>query len=73
MHFLVNAARANIQEELVMALYREEEFGNMLVEDDSAVQRRKACIALVDALVRAQGVLDELCTMPVEGEPITLR
>ena len=30
MHFLVNSVKGNIQEELVIALYREEEFGDML-------------------------------------------
>ena len=41
MHFLVNSVRANIQEELVIELYREDEFADMLREADDAVRRRQ--------------------------------
>ena len=59
--------RANIQEELVIALYREEEFPEMLREADDAVRRRADCAALVGALEKAQRVLDELRAMPIDG------
>ena len=39
MHFLVNSVRANIQEELVIELYKEDEFKEMLREADDAVRR----------------------------------
>ena len=62
--------RANIQEELVIELYREEEFSEMLREADDAVRRREDCRALVTALERAQRVVDELRAMPIEGSAL---
>ena len=67
MHFLVNSVRANIQEELVIELYREDEFADMLREADDAVRRRADCVKLVGTLERAQRVVDELRAMPIEG------
>ena len=66
MHFLVNSTRANLEEELVIELYRHEQFGELLREADDAVQRREDCTALVSALERAQRVVDELRTMPID-------
>ena len=63
MHFLVNAVRGNIQNELVAELYKEGEFDEMLKETDDAVRRRKDCAALVGALERAQRVVDEMRSM----------
>ena len=67
MHFLVNSVRANIQEELVIELYREDEFADMLREADDAVRRRADCVKLVSTLERAQREVDELRAMPIEG------
>ena len=58
--------RANIQEELVIELYREEDFAEMLREADDAIRRRADATALVDALERAQRVLDELRALPLD-------
>ena len=51
MHFLVNSVRANIQEELVIELYREDEFAEMLREADDAVRR---CAAAAGAGVHGR-------------------
>ena len=67
MHFLVNSVKSNIQEELVIELYREDEFTDMLREADDAVRRREDCTKLVATLERAQQVVDELRAMPIEG------
>ena len=72
MHFLVNSVRANIQEELVIELYREDEFTDMLREADDAVRRREDCVRLVSTLEKAQRVVDELRAMPVEGGTLML-
>jgi len=63
MHFMVNAVRSNIQNELVAEIYRENEFSEMLQEADDAVRRRKDCQEMVVALERASKVLDELRSM----------
>ena len=59
--------RANIQEELVIELYRQEDFGSMLREADDTIRRREEATALITALERAQRVVDELRAMPIEG------
>jgi hypothetical protein len=58
--------RANLQEDLIMELYREDQFGEMLQEEESAVRRRAECVALIAKLERAQTVIDGLRTMPVQ-------
>ena len=73
MHFLVNSVRANIQEELVIELYREDDFTEMLKEADDAVRRRQDCVRLVGTLEKAQRVLDELRAMPIEGALLDLQ
>ena len=73
MHFLVNSVRANIQEELVIELYREDEFTEMLREADDAVRRRQDCMRLATTLEKAQRVLDELRAMPIEGALLDLQ
>ena len=49
-----------------MELYREDQFGEMLQEEESAVRRRSECAALIAKLERAQTVIDGLRTMPVQ-------
>jgi GGDEF domain-containing protein len=56
--------RANIQEELVIALYKEDEFGAMLQQDPDALKRRRDCLEVIKALEKAQRVLDELRALP---------
>ena len=63
MHFLVNSVRQNVQNELVAELYKEGEFDATLRETDDAVRRREDCFTLVNALERAQRVVDELRVM----------
>ena len=67
MHFLVNSVRANIQEELVIELYKENEFAEMLMEADDAVRKREECLGLVRTLEKAHRVVDELRAMPIDG------
>ena len=67
MHFLVNSIRTNIQEELVIELYREDEFSDMLKEADDAVRKRDEAGKLVSTLERASRIFDELRAMPIEG------
>ena len=64
MHFLVNSVRANVQEELVIALYKEDEFADMLCEADDTVRRRDEASKLVASLERASRIFDELRAMP---------
>ena len=57
MHFLVNSVRANIQEELVIELYREEEFSDMLREADDVRRRRRHCSAAAIAIAIAAATI----------------
>ena len=66
MHFMVNSVRSNIQEELVIELYKEDEFAEMLREADDAVRRRDEAVALVGQLEKAQRVVDELRALPID-------
>ena len=50
----------------MIELYREEDFAEMLREADDAIRRRADATALVDALERAQRVLDELRALPLD-------
>jgi len=60
MHFLVNQAKDNIQNELVTHLYKEELFDELLEESPAVGQRRKACKQMLEVLRRAQGILAEV-------------
>jgi len=60
MHFLVNQAKDNIQNELVSHLYKEELFDELLEESPAVAQRRRACKTMLDVLRRAQTVLNEV-------------
>lgn len=64
---LLHACSHLPQEELVIELYREDEFTEMLREADDAVRRRQEVTALIATLERAQRVVDELRAMPIEG------
>ena len=59
MHFLVNSLQEKIQEELVIELYKEDEFAEMLQEDADAVRKRDECIKTVATLEKAHRVVDE--------------
>jgi dynamin 1-like protein len=60
MHFLVNASKENIQNELVRSLYREDLLAELLEESPEIAQRRKHCRAMLDVLKRASDILNEV-------------
>eukprot|EP01089_Gocevia_fonbrunei_P012635 TRINITY_DN3040_c0_g3_i2.p1 TRINITY_DN3040_c0_g3~~TRINITY_DN3040_c0_g3_i2.p1 ORF type:complete len:287 (-),score=100.52 TRINITY_DN3040_c0_g3_i2:2-862(-) len=60
MHFLVNQAKDNIQNELVSQLYKEELFDELLEESPAIAQRRRACKQMLEVLRRAQIILGEV-------------
>jgi len=60
MHFLVNQAKDNIQNELVTHLYKEELFDELLEESPAVAQRRKACKQMLEVLRKAQMILSEV-------------
>jgi dynamin 1-like protein len=60
MHFLVYAARRDMQNELVVSLYKEDELPEMMAEDEAAAARRRECAAMVATLQRGVGILQEL-------------
>ena len=66
MHFLVNAVRREIQNELVGELYKEGDFDEMLQQEEAAVRRRQHCVEVVRALDKATEVLAELKAMRSE-------
>jgi len=60
MHFLVNTSKANMQNQLVEHLYKEDLFEELLEENPEIAMRRKRCAEMLDALLKANRVLMEL-------------
>jgi len=60
MHFLVNQAKENIQNELVSHLYKEELFDELLCESPMVAARRSACRSQLEILRKAQNILNEV-------------
>eukprot|EP01103_Thecamoeba_quadrilineata_P002240 TRINITY_DN12230_c0_g1_i1.p1 TRINITY_DN12230_c0_g1~~TRINITY_DN12230_c0_g1_i1.p1 ORF type:complete len:747 (-),score=137.40 TRINITY_DN12230_c0_g1_i1:84-2288(-) len=60
MHFLVNASRENMQNELVSKLYKDELLDELLSESPEIASKRKACNTLLDALRRVNNILNEI-------------
>lgn len=60
MHFLVNASKEAIQNELVRELYKEDLFDELLSEAPHIAQRRKNCMEMLTALKRANDVLSDV-------------
>jgi dynamin 1-like protein len=60
MHFLVNASKEHIQNELVAALYKEELFDHLLEESSVIAQKRTSCKAMMDILRKAHEILNEV-------------
>uniref|UniRef100_A0A7S4MI44 Uncharacterized protein n=1 Tax=Vannella robusta TaxID=1487602 RepID=A0A7S4MI44_9EUKA len=60
MHFLVNTSKANMQNQLVEHLYKEDLFAELLEENPEIAMRRKRCAEMLDALLKANRVLMEL-------------
>ena len=60
MHFLVNNSKDSMQNELVAALYREDQFDALLEESPQIAQRRAQCKQLLETLRRANSILNEV-------------
>ena len=60
MAFLVNEAKAQIQNELVRELYREEMFDMLLEESPQVATRRRQCHELIKVLREAARVIAEV-------------
>ncbi|KAH3765617.1 dynamin GTPase [Pelomyxa schiedti] len=60
MHFLVNTAKENMHNELVNRLYHAEKFSELLEEQHGIVEKRKACKAILDALQKAQKIVNQV-------------
>eukprot|EP00698_Gefionella_okellyi_P023713 TRINITY_DN8177_c0_g1_i1.p1 TRINITY_DN8177_c0_g1~~TRINITY_DN8177_c0_g1_i1.p1 ORF type:complete len:761 (-),score=225.90 TRINITY_DN8177_c0_g1_i1:40-2274(-) len=60
MHFLVNCAKDNIQNELVSQLYREELFDEMLAETMEVVEKRRRCREMLGVLRKAHEIVNEV-------------
>lgn len=59
-HFLVNASKEHIQNELVANLYKEELFDHLLEESSVIAQRRESCKNMMDVLRKAHDILNEV-------------
>lgn len=68
MHFLVNASKEQIQNELVTTLYKEELFVNLLEESPAIASRRSACKGMLDILRKAHDILNEVRDFPVASK-----
>ena len=60
MHLIVNYARENVQNRLVSSLYREELFGDLLMEDPHIMHERSKCKALLDSYRKGASVLQDI-------------
>jgi dynamin 1-like protein len=60
MHFLVNASRENMQNDLISKLYKDELLDELLGESPEIAAKRKACVTLLDALRRVNSILNEI-------------
>jgi replication fork clamp-binding protein CrfC len=60
MHFLVNKSKANLQSELVRALYKDDLFGELLKENDEIAAKRNATAKMLKVLQRAQAIINEV-------------
>jgi dynamin 1-like protein len=57
MHLLVNYSRESIQNRLVAALYKEENFGELLQEDDAIASEREKCKAMLNVYKQAFDII----------------
>jgi len=60
MHFLVNASKEHIQNDLVANLYKEELFDQLLEESNLIAQRRSQCQIMINTLRKAHEILNEV-------------
>ncbi|KAH3731783.1 dynamin GTPase [Pelomyxa schiedti] len=60
MHFLVNATKESLQNELVKALYKPEKFSELLAESPQVAQKRHLCKAKLDTLSKASEIISEV-------------
>jgi len=60
MHFMVNASKDKVQNELVKQLYKEDMFGSLLEESDDIAQRRENLRETINVLTAAQRHLNEI-------------
>jgi len=60
MHFMVNASKDKVQNELVKELYKEDMFVSLLEESDDIAQRRESLKESINVLSAAQRHLNEI-------------
>ena len=60
MAFLVNKSKANMQSELVGALYKENLIEKLLQENEEIAQKRKAAKDMLKVLRKANDILNEV-------------
>lgn len=60
MCFLVNKSKAEMQNELVRNLYKDELFSELLKENDDIAAKRKATAKMLDVLTKANQILNEV-------------
>jgi len=60
MHFMVNASKNRVQNELVKELYKEDLFVTLLEESDDVAQRRETLRETIQVLSTAQRHLNEI-------------
>ena len=60
MHFLVNKVKAEIQNELVAAFYKEHLFSQLLAESDEVAKKRAAAKKMLGCLQQAADTLHEI-------------
>ena len=67
MHLLVNFSRETVQNRLVITLYKEELFEQLLHEDEALTRERKRIQSLLAAYREGFNVLSEITFKPVSS------
>ena len=60
MHLVVNYAKENIQNRLVSMLYKEELFGDLLMEDETVMREREKCRELLEVYRKGGEILQDM-------------
>lgn len=57
MHLLVNYSRESVQNRLVAALYKEDQFAELLQEDDTIATEREKCKTMLNVYKQAFDII----------------
>eukprot|EP00768_Dysnectes_brevis_P008779 gnl/Dysnectes_brevis/821_a906_3671.p1 GENE.gnl/Dysnectes_brevis/821_a906_3671~~gnl/Dysnectes_brevis/821_a906_3671.p1 ORF type:complete len:717 (+),score=271.75 gnl/Dysnectes_brevis/821_a906_3671:39-2153(+) len=69
MCFLIKSSKESLQEELVRGLYHTDRVDELLIEDETIIRKRRACVELIKMLRKANHILDSFSSIdPSRGD-----